>query len=352
MRTAKKLIALILVVALCPCFITLGEELAESGEQRAVINSFFSFINAGDWESWADLFIGTYREERLAFVNNEQNKLNNIGILTVRTAILTECERIKTYVPQGYRELLDFYDSGNYVCYRVKVDFTVGVANEFYENGEADKIVCLAYEDGCWKIGAMVSCPDWLLSSGQSSGKVYELKDETSSVISVALTDSVSVSFDMRITGGFRARSGDGGEADGRFETVFKIYDRSGIAVGMLTYVHPISSMNLSGNYNTYEHLLSDGSYRNLIMSEFPQEQFPDMDFSRGFTEIYTGRNSDNSAVVLTYSRASGGNDGGRVFIIAYCPASRIFVVLGLDNAYFSAMDVIDIAESLHVEVS
>ena len=101
MKTAKKLISIILLSVLCLGIPILGASLAESGEQQAVIGRFFSSITSGDWESWANLFIGPYRAERLAFVNNEQNKLNNVGILTVRTALLTECERIKTYVPKG-----------------------------------------------------------------------------------------------------------------------------------------------------------------------------------------------------------------------------------------------------------
>ena len=351
MKTAKKLISIILLIVLCLGIPILGASLAESGEQQAVIGSFFSSINSGDWESWANLFIGPYRAERLAFVNNEQNKLNNVGILTVRTALLTECERIKTYMPQGYRELLEFYDSGDYVCYRVRVDFTVAEANEFFENGEAYKVICLAYEGGSWRVGAMVSCPDWLLSNGKSSGKVYELKDESSSVISVELTESVSVSFDMSIKGGFRVLSESEGEANGQSVAEYRIYDRRGIAAGTLTYAYPNAVYNGETAYGTYEQLFSESSYRNLVMSEFPLEQFPDMDLSRGFTEIYTGRNTDNCAAVLTYSKASGYNAEEHVYIIAYEPTNGIFVVLVLNNARFGAIDIIDIAESLHIEV-
>lgn len=343
MKRAKRLISIIVIISLCFGMLALGASLAESGEQQAVIGRFFSAMDSGDWESWAGLFIGTYREERLAFVNNEQNKLNNVGILTVRGARLEECERIKTYVPQGYRELLNFYDSGDYVCYRVKVDFTVAEANEFYADGVAYKVMCLAYEDGSWRVGAMVSCPDWLLSGDKASGKVYEFKDESSSVISVELTDSLTVSFDMRIKGGFRARSEGEKELNGRTVTEYRIYDRLGAAIGLITCDY---SNNGGIGYDTYEKVFSESSYRDLFLSQFPGGHFPDIDFSRGFTEVYTGRNTDNCPVVLTYSSASDA-----VYIITFEPTSACFVILRLNISRFRAIDIIDIAESLHLEI-
>ena len=155
----------------------------------------------------------------------------------------------------------------------------------------------------------------------------------------------------MSIKGGFRVLSESEGEANGQSVAEYRIYDRRGIAAGTLTYAYPNAVYNGETAYGTYEQLFSESSYRNLVMSEFPQEQFPDMDLSRGFTEIYTGRNTDNCAAVLTYSKASGDNAEEHVYIIAYEPTNGIFVVLVLNNARFGAIEIIDIAESLHIEV-
>ena len=136
----------------------------QMNSNEAMVVDYLESINSGNWDNWVSYYAPDIQGDYQAFVSNDSNLENNIGILTVSSVdVLTVKKVDNSYAPKVYPELMKYFSSeSTYECYKVDVDITVNEDNGYFSNGISSHLVILVKDNDGWSIGTMLGCPSEL----------------------------------------------------------------------------------------------------------------------------------------------------------------------------------------------
>ena len=136
----------------------------QTSSNEAMVIDYLESINSGNWDNWVSYYAPDVQEDYQAFVSNDSNLENNIGILTVNSVDVLSVEKVdNSYAPKVYPELMKYFSSeSTYECYKVDMDITVNEDNGYFSNGTSSHLVILVKDNDGWRIGTMLGCPSEL----------------------------------------------------------------------------------------------------------------------------------------------------------------------------------------------
>ena len=160
----KKMMAIVIVALMCIQAIAMPTSALNTipvVDQTQVIYDSFELINRGDWNNWSQCFASEVQKDYEKLVSKPENFINNIGILTVKTAEVQSIEKVSDgYTATVYPELQAYFaDESAYDCYKVSVDIDVNENNGYFDNGINDYLITIVNDRGNWKIASITFCP-------------------------------------------------------------------------------------------------------------------------------------------------------------------------------------------------
>lgn len=157
-------------------------------DQEALIYDYYNSLNKCDWADWASLYSAVVENDYLKLVSDENNLEDKIGILTVTDADVMSIEKLDDfYIPaEVYLELNEYFNTGNYECYKVAVDMQIAEENGYFDNGLNYKTIVLVKDDETWSVGATCGANDNENSTFRAShptGKLVNCSSNSSSTM-------------------------------------------------------------------------------------------------------------------------------------------------------------------------
>lgn len=144
----------------------------QMSSNEALVIGYLESINSGNWDNWVSYYAPDIQGDYQAFVSNNSNLENNIGILTVNSVDVLSVEKVdNSYAPKVYPELTEYFSSeSTYECYKVDMDITVNKDNGYFSNGTSSHLVILVKNSDGWHVGTMLGCPSELNGTNALSG--------------------------------------------------------------------------------------------------------------------------------------------------------------------------------------
>ncbi|MCL1823947.1 MAG: hypothetical protein FWG44_07060 [Oscillospiraceae bacterium] len=216
------IMAIAVNILVLPAFSVSGNNQRNLTNNESLVSDFVQSI--GDWDSWLSYYTISAQEMYYDFINDSDNRANNMGILTVTSASVLSIEKIDNIYAPKFPEIISFYESdNNYETYLVGMDMEVNEETEYFNSGVNYKLVVLVNNNGVWEVGS------------QSGASIEAMLESNSSYV-----DEAILRYSIRVHGKSARGVGYGLLSPGPQPTSIKtFYNNQVYTVSFSDYINP-----------------------------------------------------------------------------------------------------------------
>lgn len=134
-------------------------EEAQNNPKR-VIHDLVTATNEKDWDTYIDLQADINKNDYRGFINNPENKKNELGLFNINAAKVIEIQPLTDYVVSGLTKLYQYQQNYNDIqSFLVSIDYKVKHEDKYHHNGINYRLVVVVKENDKWRIIEMSNYP-------------------------------------------------------------------------------------------------------------------------------------------------------------------------------------------------
>jgi hypothetical protein len=156
----KRILAVVLTLILSLSVVSTSFATSNSSDPNDTITKLISSINSKDWNTYISLQSLENKDVFQNFINNPDNKKNQIGLFDIKSATLKEIKQVGLDSISSFSNIIAYQDQYSELsAFLVGIDYKVANESKYYFNGVNYSLIILGKESGTWHIAEMSDAP-------------------------------------------------------------------------------------------------------------------------------------------------------------------------------------------------